>query len=86
MIDDGHLFIVTRAAETAALIEAFLADASKRVDPSSPISRMAGWVRDIIPTFGGAAMSWRSEKGGTDDESAGKLNRENGLRAASHRR
>ena len=28
MIDDGHLFIVTRPAETAAVIEAFLADAS----------------------------------------------------------
>jgi poly(3-hydroxyalkanoate) depolymerase len=53
MIDDGHLFIVTRPAETAALIEAFLVDASKQVDPSSPLSRMAGWVRDLIPTFGG---------------------------------
>ncbi len=53
MIDDGHLFIVTRPVETAALIEAFLADASKHVDPSSPLSRLAGWVRDLIPTFGG---------------------------------
>jgi pimeloyl-ACP methyl ester carboxylesterase len=53
MIDDGHLFIVTRPVETAALIEAFLADASKQVDPSSPLSRMADWVRDLIPTFGG---------------------------------
>ena len=26
MIDDGHLFIVTKPEETAALIEAFLAD------------------------------------------------------------
>jgi poly(3-hydroxyalkanoate) depolymerase len=31
MIDDGHLFIVTRPAETAKLIEAFLADESKSV-------------------------------------------------------
>jgi hypothetical protein len=53
MIDDGHLFIVTRPAETAALIEAFLADASKRVDPSSPLSRMANWVRGLVSTFGG---------------------------------
>jgi pimeloyl-ACP methyl ester carboxylesterase len=53
MIDDGHLFFVTRPAETAALIEAFLADASRQSDPSSPLSRLAGWVRDLIPTFGG---------------------------------
>ncbi|SIO23415.1 poly(3-hydroxyalkanoate) depolymerase [Bradyrhizobium erythrophlei] len=53
MIDDGHLFIVTRPVETAALIEAFLADASKHVDPSSPLSRLAGWVKDLISTFGG---------------------------------
>jgi poly(3-hydroxyalkanoate) depolymerase len=54
MIDDGHLFIMTQPAETAALIEAFLADASKQVDPSSPLSRLAGWVRDLIPTFRGS--------------------------------
>jgi pimeloyl-ACP methyl ester carboxylesterase len=53
MIDDGHLFIVTQPTETAAVIEAFLADASKHVEPSSPLSRMANWVRDIISTFGG---------------------------------
>jgi poly(3-hydroxyalkanoate) depolymerase len=41
MIDDGHLFIVTRPAETAAVIEAFLADASKHVAKrrqASPLS------------------------------------------------
>jgi poly(3-hydroxyalkanoate) depolymerase len=53
MIEDGHLFIVTRPAETAAVIEAFLADASKHVEPSSPLSRMVSWVREIISTFGG---------------------------------
>jgi poly(3-hydroxyalkanoate) depolymerase len=53
MIDDGHLFIVTKPAETAALIEAFLADASRPVELSSPLSRMAGWVRSFAPTFGG---------------------------------
>src|SRR5712692_3733897 len=83
MIDDGHLFIVTRPAETAALIEAFLADASKHVEPSSPLSRVAGWVRDLIPTFGGrrdnqASFCWEppnagrlhhSVHGGTDGNS-----------------
>ncbi len=52
MIDDGHLFIVTRPAETAALIEAFLADASRQIEPSSPLSRMANWVRGLVSTFG----------------------------------
>src|SRR3984893_12475558 len=52
MIEDGHLFIVTRPAETAALIEAFLADASRQVEPSSPLSRMANWVRGLVSTFG----------------------------------
>jgi hypothetical protein len=53
MIDDGHLFIVTRPAETAALIEAFLTDPSKLVDPSSPLSRLAGWVGSLTSTIGG---------------------------------
>src|SRR5580692_10595801 len=53
MIDDGHLFIVTRPAETAAVIEAFLAEASRRVEPSSPLSRMASLVRGFVPTIGG---------------------------------
>jgi poly(3-hydroxyalkanoate) depolymerase len=35
MIDDGHLFMVTRPAETAGLIEAFLADECKHVEPSA---------------------------------------------------
>jgi poly(3-hydroxyalkanoate) depolymerase len=52
MIDDGHLFIVTKPGETAGLIEAFLADASKQVEPSSPLSRMTGWVRGFVPTLG----------------------------------
>jgi poly(3-hydroxyalkanoate) depolymerase len=53
MIDDGHLFIVTKPAETAALIETFLADASRQVEPSSPLSRMASLVRGFVPTIGG---------------------------------
>jgi poly(3-hydroxyalkanoate) depolymerase len=35
LIDDGHLFMVTRPAETARLIEAFLADQSKQVEPGT---------------------------------------------------
>jgi len=53
MIDDGHLFIVTRPAETAAVIEAFLADASRGVERSSPLSRVANWVGGLVSTFGG---------------------------------
>jgi poly(3-hydroxyalkanoate) depolymerase len=52
MIDDGHLFFVTRPAETAAVIEAFLADASKRVEPLSPLLRLASWVRGRVSTPG----------------------------------
>jgi hypothetical protein len=44
---------VTRPAETAAVIEAFLADASERVELSSPLSRIANWVSGLISTFGG---------------------------------
>jgi hypothetical protein len=53
MIEDGHLFIVTRPAETAAVIEAFLADASRHVEPSSPLSRLANWARGLVSTFEG---------------------------------
>ena len=52
VIEDGHLFIVTRPAETAAIIEAFLADASRHVEPSAPLSRMANWVRGLVSAFG----------------------------------
>jgi pimeloyl-ACP methyl ester carboxylesterase len=37
MIDDGHLFMVTKPAETAALIEEFLAD--ERSDHGASIDR-----------------------------------------------
>ena len=53
MIEDGHLFIVTRPVETAALVEAFLADASRHVEPSSLRSRLANRVEGLISTFGG---------------------------------
>jgi poly(3-hydroxyalkanoate) depolymerase len=46
MIDDGHLFMVTRPAETAALIETFLADESKRVEPGAYLlSRLVKGLR-----------------------------------------
>jgi poly(3-hydroxyalkanoate) depolymerase len=63
MIDDGHLFIVTRPAETAAVIEAFLAGASRQVDPSSPLSRLANWVRDLISTSGGRRDAQSQQEG-----------------------
>jgi poly(3-hydroxyalkanoate) depolymerase len=50
MIDDGHLFMVTRPAETAALIEGFLADEYRQVEPSSLLSRMASWIGDLAST------------------------------------
>jgi poly(3-hydroxyalkanoate) depolymerase len=53
MIDDGHLFMVTRPAETAALIEAFLADEGRKIEPSSPLSPAAGRLRDLVPTSEG---------------------------------
>jgi poly(3-hydroxyalkanoate) depolymerase len=53
MIDDGHLFMVTRPIETAALIEAFLADDSRQAAPASLLSRTTGFLRDLVPTFGG---------------------------------
>jgi poly(3-hydroxyalkanoate) depolymerase len=52
MIDDGHLFMVTRPTETAALIEAFLADESRQVEPSSLLSRTTSCLRDLVPTSG----------------------------------
>jgi hypothetical protein len=66
MIDDGHLFMVTRPAETAAVIEAFLADASKRVEPSSPLSRMANWVGGLVSTFGGRRDAQSQQEGKHD--------------------
>jgi poly(3-hydroxyalkanoate) depolymerase len=51
MIDDGHLFIVTKPAETAALIEAFLADADKATASSSPLARLAGLGRRFVSTL-----------------------------------
>jgi poly(3-hydroxyalkanoate) depolymerase len=67
MIDDGHLFIVTRPAETAAVIEAFLADASRHVAPLSPLARLAGLGRSLISTFGRRRDSQTSKQGGSHD-------------------
>jgi len=63
MIDDGHLFIVTRPVETAALIEAFLADASRHVEPSSLLSRMASWIGDLASTLGGRRDNQAQQQG-----------------------
>jgi poly(3-hydroxyalkanoate) depolymerase len=51
MIDDGHLFMVTRPAETAALIEAFLADETRRVEPEAGLlSRLVNGTRRLFLT------------------------------------
>jgi pimeloyl-ACP methyl ester carboxylesterase len=63
MIDDGHLFIVTQPAETATVIEAFLVDASRQVEPLSPLSRMARWVGTLVPTFGGRRDAQAQQEG-----------------------
>jgi poly(3-hydroxyalkanoate) depolymerase len=47
MIDDGHLFMVTRPAETAALIEEFLA--SEQLKSGSCVSSRAR-TRQLVPT------------------------------------
>ena len=53
LIDDGHLFMVTRPTETADLIEAFLADESRLAVSSSLLSRTTSYFRDLVPTSGG---------------------------------
>jgi pimeloyl-ACP methyl ester carboxylesterase len=53
MIDDGHLFMVTRPAETASLIEEFLADESRQVEPSFLLSWTASRLRDLVPSSDG---------------------------------
>ena len=50
MIDDGHLFMITRPKETADLIEAFLSDESKRVEPRTCLlSQLAARTRRLLP-------------------------------------
>jgi hypothetical protein len=44
---------MTRPRETAALIEAFLADESRQIEPSSLLSRTANGLKDIVPTSEG---------------------------------
>ena len=49
LIDDGPLFMVTRPKETADVIEAFLADESRRADPSLLLSRTIDRARAPVP-------------------------------------
>lgn len=53
LIDDGHLFMVTRPKETAGLIEAFLADETRQAASSSLLARTTSYFRDLVPTSGG---------------------------------
>jgi poly(3-hydroxyalkanoate) depolymerase len=55
MIDDGHLFMVTRPAETATLIETFLADETRHVEPEAGLlSRLVNgtWRLFLTPKGG----------------------------------
>ena len=52
MIDDGHLFMVTRPAETAAIIEEFLADQHASPEPkASLIPRTVSQAWRLFPTI-----------------------------------
>lgn len=51
MVEDGHLFMVTRAAETAALIEDFLVGEGRQAE-QAPRSRVADRIADVIPASG----------------------------------
>ena len=50
MIDDGHLFLVTRPGETAGLIETFLASESRQTAPKSLLARTTNCL-NLLPTF-----------------------------------
>jgi poly(3-hydroxyalkanoate) depolymerase len=67
VIDDGHLFMVTRPAETAAVIEAFLADASEHTVPLSPLARLASRARFFVSTFWGHRNTQAQQEGGNHD-------------------
>ena len=57
-IDDGHLFMVTRPTETAGLIEAFLADETKRVEPQADLlSRLVNGTRRLFLTQKGGEQT-----------------------------
>ena len=50
MIDDGHLFMVTRPAETAAIIEEFLAGEGASLEPEfGLLSRAVSQARRLLP-------------------------------------
>jgi poly(3-hydroxyalkanoate) depolymerase len=50
MIDDGHLFMVTRPAEAAAIIEEFLAGEGASLEPESGLlSRAVSQARRLFP-------------------------------------
>ena len=54
MIEDGHLFMVTRPAETARIIEEFLANAkSEPTQKSGLLSRAVGWWTRFFPASDG---------------------------------
>ena len=69
LIDDGHLFMVTRPRETAAMIEAFLIGRS--VSPEGVMSANSqSDVRAVSETGGSTSIDLRppNPKGGYDDK------------------
>lgn len=51
MVEDGHLFMVTRPAETAALIEDFLVGEGRQAE-QAPRSPVADRIADVVPAPG----------------------------------
>jgi poly(3-hydroxyalkanoate) depolymerase len=68
-IDDGHLFMVTRPAETAGLIEAFLADERKHPEPEAGLlARLVNGTRRLFRSREGRRQQIKArQQGGYHD-------------------
>jgi hypothetical protein len=88
MIDDGHLFIVTRPAETAAIIEAFLADDDSRLQRfRGPILKETSALSGGIGAEGegqNQATRHHTSKGELHGKSTGSHGQKAGLFAAAN--
>lgn len=63
MIEDGHLFMVTRPAETAALIEDFLVGEGRQAE-QAPRSGVADRIADVVPASGDTRHHSEAEQQG----------------------
>lgn len=63
MVEDGHLFMVTRPAETAALIEDFLVGEGRQAG-QAPRSRVADRIADVVPASGDTRHHSEAEQQG----------------------